>query len=238
MVEKNPTGRGYDRYPSVDWTLVETGHRECWFQRSPSRLWPSLLMSRGPGQPWLDSGTHPAGWFPLPDAVVGAFWLPPICPSRSPSSMSLEQLWGLGRLLSELTQLCVTAACDRYTREGLCFAKCTTRFSVCDEGHHLLSCFVAQVRTPGSLQDLVLTTLGNLCTVDFCKHKTRVCDAPCATAVTCVSMERCDLVALSVRRAAALARWGRPLEHSRAAVNTLCMREVVDTMQITDCTLT
>ena len=71
----------------------------------------------------------------------GAFGLPPICLSRSPSSMSLEQLWGLGRLLSELTQLCVTAACDRYTRECLCFAKCTTRFSVCDEGHHLLSCF-------------------------------------------------------------------------------------------------
>ena len=161
----------------------------------------------------------------------------PSAPLRSPSSMSLEQLWGLGRLLSELTQLCVAAACDRYTRECLCFAKCTTRFSVCDEGHHLLSCFVAQVRTPESLQDLVLTTLGNLCTVEFCKHKTPVCDAPCATAVTCVFMERFDLVALSVRRAAALAS-GRPLEHSRAAVNTLCLREVVDTMQITDCTLT
>ena len=166
----------------------------------------------------------------------GAFGLPPICLRCSLFLMSLEQLWGLGRLLSELTQLC--AACDRYTRECLCFAKCTTRFSVCDEGHHLLSCFVAQVRTPGSLQDLVLTILGNLCTVDFCKHKTRVCDAPCATAVTCVSMEHCDLVALSVRRAAPLARCGRLLEHSRAAVNTLCLREVVDTMQITDCTLT
>ena len=31
----------------------------------------------------------------------------------------------------------------RYTRECLCFAKCTTRFSICDEGHHLLSCFPA-----------------------------------------------------------------------------------------------
>ena len=62
------------------------------------------------------------------------------------------------------------------------------------------------------------------------------CDAPCATAVTCVCMKRCDLVALSVRRAAVLAKCGRPLEHSRAAVSTLCLREVVDTMQITDCT--
>ena len=39
---------------------------------------------------------------------------------------------------------CVTlAACDRYTRECLCFAKCTTQFSVCDDRHHLLSYFRA-----------------------------------------------------------------------------------------------
>ena len=35
----------------------------------------------------------PAGWFPLPDAVVEAFGLPPICPPRSPSSnVPFEQL--------------------------------------------------------------------------------------------------------------------------------------------------
>ena len=79
----------------------------------------------------------------------------------------------------------------------------------CDEGHHLFPA-QAQVRTPGSLQDL--TTLVNLRTVDFCKHKTRVYDAPCATAVTGECMKRCDLVALSVRRAAVLAKCGRPLD--------------------------
>ena len=41
---------------------------------------------------------------------------------------------------------CVTlAACDRYRRECLCFVKCTTQFSVCDQGHHLLSCFRASL---------------------------------------------------------------------------------------------
>ena len=140
------TGRGYDRYPSVDWTLVKTGP---WLSSMSRELFSPMVpadcdhLSRCYGARATMVGLRiaPAGWFPLPDADVGASGLPPICPPRSPSSMSLEQLWGLGRLLSELTQLCVTAACDRYTRECLCFAKCTTRFSVCDEGHHLLSCF-------------------------------------------------------------------------------------------------
>ena len=29
----------------------------------------STLVRMGPGQPRLDSGSLPAGWFPLPDAV-------------------------------------------------------------------------------------------------------------------------------------------------------------------------
>ena len=66
----------------------------------------------------------------------------------------------------------------------------------CDKGHHLFPA-QAQVRTPGSLQDFA--TLVNLRTVDFCKHKTRVYNALCATAVTCV------FVALTARRAAVLA---------------------------------
>ena len=39
-----------------------------------------LIWSLGPGQPRLDSGGLPAGWFPLPDAAARAFGLPPICP--------------------------------------------------------------------------------------------------------------------------------------------------------------
>ena len=39
------------------------------------------LISWKPRQQMLDSGSSPAGWFPLPDAVAEAFGLPPICPS-------------------------------------------------------------------------------------------------------------------------------------------------------------
>ena len=86
-VRFSPTGRGYDRYPSVDWTLVET---EPW-PSSISRVLVSYL-SWCHGQPWLDSGSHQAGWFPLPDAVAGAFGLPPIYLHAVRFSMSLEQL--------------------------------------------------------------------------------------------------------------------------------------------------
>ena len=41
------------------------------------------LISWKPRQQMLDSGSSPAGWFPLPDAVAEAFGLPPICPSLS-----------------------------------------------------------------------------------------------------------------------------------------------------------
>ena len=38
-----------------------------------------LLKSRGSGQQSLNSGSPPAGWFPLPDAVVVTFGLSSIC---------------------------------------------------------------------------------------------------------------------------------------------------------------
>ena len=41
------------------------------------------VCGRLPGQPRLDSGSLPAGWFPLPDAVARAFGLPPVCPLQS-----------------------------------------------------------------------------------------------------------------------------------------------------------
>ena len=65
--------------PQLDWTSVKT---RPW-PGSISRVLVHLLMSRGSGQPRLDSGSPPAGWSPLPDAVVGAFGLPPICPPQS-----------------------------------------------------------------------------------------------------------------------------------------------------------
>ena len=101
-----------------------------------------LDVTGGPGNRGWTLGYTPTGRFPCQMLLWGFFFFccHPSALTRSPSSMSFEQLWGLGRLLSELTQLCVTAACDRYTRECLCFAKCTTRFSVFGEGHHLL-CF-------------------------------------------------------------------------------------------------
>ena len=60
----------------------------------------SLLLWES-GQPRLDSGSSPAGWFPLPDAVAEAFGLPPICPSivrlRCPLS-SLASRWTVVRV--------------------------------------------------------------------------------------------------------------------------------------------
>ena len=42
-----------------------------------------LTLSLVPGQPRLDRGSLPTGWFPLPDAVARAFGLPSICPLQS-----------------------------------------------------------------------------------------------------------------------------------------------------------
>ena len=69
--------RGLDL--GCDWTLARVDIKSAGFTDVSNRLWPSLLMSRGPRQLRLDSGSLPAGWFPLPDAVVEAFGLPPIC---------------------------------------------------------------------------------------------------------------------------------------------------------------
>ena len=52
-----------------------------------------LTLSLGPRQPRLDSGSLPAGWFPLPDAAArGLLGCHPFVPC-SLSSMSLEELW-------------------------------------------------------------------------------------------------------------------------------------------------
>ena len=60
------------------------------------------LLIREPGQLRLDSGSLPAGWFPLPDAVGMLLGCYPSA-SRSLPSTSLEQLLGLGRLQSGLS---------------------------------------------------------------------------------------------------------------------------------------
>ena len=51
-----------------------------------------LTLSLGPGQPRLDSGSLPAGWFPLPDAVRGLLGCHPSAPEYS-SSLTPEQHW-------------------------------------------------------------------------------------------------------------------------------------------------
>ena len=60
-----------------------------------------LLMLWENEQLRLDSGSSPAGWFPLPDAVAEAFGLPPICPSivrlRCPLS-SFGSRWTVVRI--------------------------------------------------------------------------------------------------------------------------------------------
>ena len=56
------------------------------------------LLIKELGQLQLDSGSLPAGWFPLPDAVGMLLGCHPSA-SRSLPSTSLEQLWDLGRLL-------------------------------------------------------------------------------------------------------------------------------------------
>ena len=54
---------------------------------------------------------------------------------------------------------------------------------------------LCEVRTPESLQG---PGLGNLRTVDFCEHKTRRVRCAVCDGIDFISMERCDLVALSV----------------------------------------
>ena len=76
------TGRGYYRYPGVDWTLVVTGPWPNSISRvlvSPnfSMIVTISLDVTGTRQQRLDSGS------PLPDAVMEAFGLPPICPLQS-----------------------------------------------------------------------------------------------------------------------------------------------------------
>ena len=64
------------------------------------------LLIKEPGQLRLDSGSLPAGWFPLPDAVGMLLGCHPSA-SRSLPSTSLEQLWDLGRLLYDYNAVTV-----------------------------------------------------------------------------------------------------------------------------------
>ena len=69
------TGRGCGRCASEDWAWLRTWARphdeSDGFIGVLSRIW-LPPESTGPGQPSLDFGSPPAGWFPLPDAVAGA----------------------------------------------------------------------------------------------------------------------------------------------------------------------
>ena len=83
--ERSPLGASTTVTPAWTgpWLRLDLGparYRECWFHRCFQPIVAISLDVTGPGQPRLDSGSPPAGWFPMPDAVVGAFGLPPICP--------------------------------------------------------------------------------------------------------------------------------------------------------------
>ena len=56
--------------PWLDWTLTQLDSERAGFTDVLPIVAPSLDVP-GPGQPRLDSGSPPAGWFPLPDADVG-----------------------------------------------------------------------------------------------------------------------------------------------------------------------
>ena len=53
------------------------------FMAGKSSICGLLLQSLRPGQPRLDSGRLPAGWFPLPDAVKGLLGCHPFVPPLS-----------------------------------------------------------------------------------------------------------------------------------------------------------
>ena len=61
----------------LDWTLVQLDIERAGF----TNVLPIVAISLGSGQPRLDSGSPPAGWFPLPDAD-----LPPAVRLRCPLS--------------------------------------------------------------------------------------------------------------------------------------------------------
>ena len=69
-------GLGFDERPGP-------GLMTSVLPKFPADLAISLDVT-GPGQPRLDSGSPPAGWFPLPDAVAAGSWaathLPPCHP--------------------------------------------------------------------------------------------------------------------------------------------------------------
>ena len=75
---ENPMGAAATITPVVNGTLV-TG----------------TLVPDGPGQPRLDSGSLPAGWFPLPDAVRGLLGCHP---SALPLSVFVDLRAALGHV--------------------------------------------------------------------------------------------------------------------------------------------
>ena len=97
-----PTGRGYGRYPSER----TQPHDECSRFTGVHCDYGYTLKSRGHGQQRLNSGSPPAGWFPLPDAVVEAFGLPSICLPVVNFLMSLVLLYGFQLTLKVDTTVC------------------------------------------------------------------------------------------------------------------------------------
>ena len=84
-------------------------------------------MSWGPGnRGWTPGHPQQAG-FPCQMLLCVLLGCHPSAP-RSPSSMSLEQLWGLDRLLCELTQWCDNCSVED-SRENACVShRCATQF--------------------------------------------------------------------------------------------------------------
>ena len=92
-----------------------------------------LLKSRGPWQQRLNSGSPPACWFPLPDAVVETWVAINLPPCSQFSDVPCAAL-GVRLTLKVDTTVCNCSVRQIHARM-LCFAKCTTQFSVCGQIH-------------------------------------------------------------------------------------------------------
>ena len=111
LLERLPLGAATTVTPAWTgpWLRLDLGpvrHRECRFHRSSKPIVAISLDVPGARAAAVGLRVAPSRLVSPARCCCGSFWAATHLPPRSPSSMSLEELWGLGRLLSELTQLC------------------------------------------------------------------------------------------------------------------------------------
>ena len=138
-----PTGRGYDRYPSVDWTLVvnlgQVRYPEWWFHRCFQPIVAISFDFTGSRATAVGLRPQQAG-FSCQMLLQGLMGCSPPPPSHLPPAVCLRcPLSSFGVSVDSCANRhnCVTLAVLTFISECLCFTNCETQISVDDADHHL-----------------------------------------------------------------------------------------------------